>query len=121
MLAVFFRALFLRPGISLPGWFSPIQSFPGYIQSYSCNGIKRIIRIHPVMTSHRPLPAVAVNGEDLVFDEGSTVMDILVSKGFDPSRVAVEMDGRICPRAEFPTRRILGGERMEIVSFVGGG
>lgn len=48
-------------------------------------------------------------------------MDILVSKGFDPSRVAVEMDGRICPRAEFPTRRILGGERMEIVSFVGGG
>ena len=63
------------------------------------------------MTSHRPLTAVAVNGEDLVFDEGSTVLDILVSKGFDPSRVAVE----------FPTKRIMGGERMEVVSFVGGG
>ena len=98
-----------------------LRTVPSGSNPYPSNGIKRIISITLHMTSHRPLTAVAVNGEDLVFDEGSTVLDILVSKGFDPSRVAVEMDGRICPRAEFPTKRIMGGERMEVVSFVGGG
>ncbi len=64
---------------------------------------------------------IAVNGEDCEFPYGTAVSDILESKGYDPTRVAVEIDGAVCPRAEMPVRRIRGGERMEIVSFVGGG
>lgn len=64
---------------------------------------------------------IAVNGEDVEIPRGTVVLDVLVSRGYDPARVAVEIDGAVCPRAEVPSRRVLGGERMEVVSFVGGG
>lgn len=64
---------------------------------------------------------IAVNGEDVEIPRGTVVLDVLVSRGYDPARVAVEIDGVVCPRAEVPSRRVLGGERMEVVSFVGGG
>lgn len=64
---------------------------------------------------------IAVNGEDVEVPAGAAVLDVLVSRGYDPARVAVEIDGAICPRGEVPSRRIRGGERMEVVSFVGGG
>lgn len=64
---------------------------------------------------------IAVNGEDVELPRGAVVLDVLTSRGYDPARVAVEIDGVICPRAEVPSRRVRGGERMEVVSFVGGG
>ena len=36
-------------------------------------------------------------------------------------RIAVEIDGSICPRSQLGGRKVRGGERMEVVSFVGGG
>lgn len=65
--------------------------------------------------------SVTVNGTGIGLPEGSAALDAVVRLGYDPSRVAVEIDGAICPRAELPTRRLRGGERMEVVSFVGGG
>lgn len=64
---------------------------------------------------------ISVNGEERTFPEGSTALDILEGLGFDPSRVAVEIDGAICPRARVPTTEVADGCRIEIVSFVGGG
>ncbi len=64
---------------------------------------------------------VRVNGEERVFPEGSTALSVIESLGFDPSRVAVEIDGAICPRARVPTTEVADGCRIEIVSFVGGG
>lgn len=64
---------------------------------------------------------VRVNGEDRRLPEGSTVASLLETMGLDASRVAVEIDGDICPRSSFSERRISGGEKIEVVSFVGGG
>ena len=53
--------------------------------------------------------------------EGTTLADLLGSEGYDRSRIAVEVDGDICPRADLGSRVIRGGETVEVVSFVGGG
>ena len=65
--------------------------------------------------------SVTVNGREASFDEGLSVLDLVASMGFDASRIAVEIDGEICPRSGLSARRLKGGERVEVVSFVGGG
>lgn len=62
-----------------------------------------------------------VNGREAEAPAESTVYDVVESMGYDTARIAVEIDGCVCPRCELPTRRVMGGERMEVVSFVGGG
>lgn len=39
----------------------------------------------------------------------------------DPRTVAVELNGTILPRGEFPSRVLNDGDRLEIVEFVQGG
>ncbi len=65
--------------------------------------------------------SVTVNGTIMELPCGSTALDAVEAGGYDLVRIAVEIDGDICPRSELPTRRLRGGERMEVVSFVGGG
>ena len=53
--------------------------------------------------------------------EGSTVSDVLESLGFKDGRIAVELNGDICVRAQHATTLLHEGDRLEVVSFVGGG
>ena len=64
---------------------------------------------------------VSVNGEPLRVPSGSTVADILRQLSLDRARVAVEHNLRVVPRAEHGTIRLNHGDRLEIVTFVGGG
>jgi sulfur carrier protein len=53
--------------------------------------------------------------------DGSTVSDLLAQTGRDPQRVAVEINGDICRRADYGGRTLNEGDSVEIVSLVGGG
>jgi thiamine biosynthesis protein ThiS len=64
---------------------------------------------------------VAVNGEPLRIPTGSTVKDLLVQLALDTRRVAVEHNLKVVPRAEHGALRLNHGDRLEIVTFVGGG
>jgi thiamine biosynthesis protein ThiS len=64
---------------------------------------------------------VSVNGEPLRVASGSTVADILRQLSLDRARVAVEHNLRVVPRAEHASLRLNHGDRLEIVTFVGGG
>jgi thiamine biosynthesis protein ThiS len=64
---------------------------------------------------------VSVNGEHVQVPAGSTITDLLRRLALEPSRVAVEHNLRVVPRAEHPTLRLNHGDRVEIVTFVGGG
>ena len=46
---------------------------------------------------------------------------VLEEAGLAGRPVAVEVDGEIVPRGRFHERILVGGERIEIVTFVGGG
>ncbi|PYQ01930.1 MAG: thiamine biosynthesis protein ThiS [Acidobacteria bacterium] len=64
---------------------------------------------------------VSVNGESLRVPSGSTVADVLRQLSLDRARVAVEHNLRVVPRAEHASLRLNHGDRLEIVTFVGGG
>ena len=61
-----------------------------------------------------------VNGETRTID-ASTLYDVIESMELEPSRVAVELNGSIVPRAEFKDTRVKDGDSLEVVHFVGGG
>jgi thiamine biosynthesis protein ThiS len=64
---------------------------------------------------------VSVNGEPVQVATGASVADLLKALALEPARVAVEHNLRVVPRAEHPAVRLNHGDRVEIVTFVGGG
>lgn len=64
---------------------------------------------------------VTVNGIGTEVPEGTTAEGLLDLLGHRTDRVAMEIDGKICPRGERGTTVLAPGQRIEIVSFVGGG
>ena len=64
---------------------------------------------------------IAVNGRAMRVPTGSTLAELLQSLGLERSRVAVEHNLRVVPRAEHEGLRLNHGDRLEIVTFVGGG
>jgi len=64
---------------------------------------------------------VSVNGAALRVPSGSTVADVLQQLSLDRARVAVEHNLRVVPRGEHASLRLNHGDRLEIVTFVGGG
>jgi len=64
---------------------------------------------------------VSVNGEVRQVPSGCTIAALLQILGLDRARVAVEHNLHVVPRAEHTERRLNHGDRLEIVTFVGGG
>lgn len=63
---------------------------------------------------------VIVNGSPREVAEGSTVAGLLEGLGISEP-VAVEQNGKIVDRGDFPQLILHGGDVIEIVRFVGGG
>lgn len=72
-----------------------------------------------------PLPsaaiAVVVNGTTTTMERGITVTGLLDQLGIVAPRVAVEINLTVIERDAFPRTTLNEGDRVEIVSFVGGG
>jgi len=64
---------------------------------------------------------VTVNGEARRAEAGSTLLRLVEALGFAGRPIAVEIDGEVVPRPRLGERVLGGGERIEIVTFVGGG
>jgi len=62
-----------------------------------------------------------INGEKADFAAEMTVAALLEQRGYDCSRVAVEINGVIVPRTAFVDETLVEGDKIEIVTFVGGG
>jgi thiamine biosynthesis protein ThiS len=64
---------------------------------------------------------IVVNGENREAPPGATILVLLSDLGVTPVRVAVELNGAVLRRAEFGSRILMDGDRVELVQFVGGG
>jgi len=64
---------------------------------------------------------VEVNGATREVPDGATLTDLLRLHGVRAEQVAVEVNRDLVPRAEHAARRVREGDRIEIVTFVGGG
>jgi sulfur carrier protein len=62
-----------------------------------------------------------LNGAGRAIAPGTTVDALVHELGLRPEVVAVEVDERLVPRSERGTRVLREGERVEVVTLVGGG
>ena len=67
------------------------------------------------------MPKITVNAEPRSFPDPLTVAELIRSLGKDPSKLAVEVNRDVVPRAEHPARMLRDGDAVEIVTLVGGG
>jgi len=64
---------------------------------------------------------IQVNGQPRDCRSGSTVGDLLRELEIKTERVAVELNLEILDRKDFELRSLKQGDRVEILSFIGGG
>jgi thiamine biosynthesis protein ThiS len=64
---------------------------------------------------------IQVNGQPRDCPTGSTVGDLLRELEIQTERVAVELNLEILDRQDFDVRSLKPGDRVEILSFIGGG
>jgi sulfur carrier protein len=64
---------------------------------------------------------IQVNGEPRGCRADATVGDLLRELSIKTERVAVELNLEILDRKEFDHRSLKPGDRVEILSFIGGG
>ncbi|MDX4062722.1 sulfur carrier protein ThiS [Aliarcobacter skirrowii] len=62
-----------------------------------------------------------VNNEEIFIEKEISLYELLISKDFEPSKVAVELNQKIVPKIEYETTFLKNSDVLEIVWFVGGG
>ena len=65
--------------------------------------------------------ALQVNGESRHATAGLSLQQLLVELGYEPRLVVVEFNGAIVPRTQWPGQPVAAGDRLEVVTIVGGG
>ena len=63
---------------------------------------------------------VKVNGEERDI-AGKTVAEYLANANYDTGRIVAELNGEIVSKTAYADVVLKSGDRLEIVSFVGGG
>jgi thiamine biosynthesis protein ThiS len=64
---------------------------------------------------------ITLNGEDRTFPAPLTVTRLVEALELPPQGLAVEVNLEIVPRSQWADRELAEGDRVEIVTFVGGG
>jgi len=64
---------------------------------------------------------VTINGEERAFAAPMSVEALLKELGIDPRKVAVERNLEIVPKSTYDAVIVQGGDRLEVVHFIGGG
>ena len=64
---------------------------------------------------------LTVNGDLKAVPQGTTVATLLDHLRLDARKVAVELNEAIVPRSTYGAVTLNGGDRIEIVHFIGGG
>jgi thiamine biosynthesis protein ThiS len=64
---------------------------------------------------------IVLNGNSREVDPGTTIAGLLRKLSLPGTRVAVERNGEIVRKPVFESTDLAEGDRLEIVTFVGGG
>ena len=70
---------------------------------------------------HVPPMQIVLNGEPRQIATGTTVASLLDELGIAARHCAVEINLELIPRAEHAARTLIAGDRLEVVTLVGGG
>jgi sulfur carrier protein len=65
--------------------------------------------------------SIFINGTPQSFERALCIDDLIQQMGLVGKRIALERNGEIVPRSQFPTLMLADGDELEIVGAVGGG
>lgn len=65
--------------------------------------------------------SVTVNGAPHDLPDGVSVRDLIVRLGLEKAACAAEVNQRLIPRRDHESTRLAPGDRVELVTLVGGG
>ena len=63
---------------------------------------------------------VIVNGKELNV-ANMTISNFVEEEGYNLSRIAIELNGDIVPKCNYDKTILKNGDKLEVVTFVGGG
>jgi len=64
---------------------------------------------------------VVINGQPRIVNQGTTIAGLIGDLGLSGKPVAVERNLEVVPRAQHASTVLASGDRLEVVTFVGGG
>ena len=64
---------------------------------------------------------LTINGQNAQDFVGKNLVEYLATQGYEVTRLAVERNGEIVPKAQYAQTVLQDGDTIEIVRFVGGG
>ncbi len=64
---------------------------------------------------------ITINGKQIQLTAEMSVADYLEQNNYQINRIAVEMNEEILPKYSYSETMLKDGDRLEIVTFVGGG
>ena len=64
---------------------------------------------------------ITVNGKQIQLTSEMSVADYLEQNNYQINRIAVEMNEEILPKYSYSETMLNDGDRLEVVTFVGGG
>ncbi|MCI7814683.1 MAG: sulfur carrier protein ThiS [Lachnospiraceae bacterium] len=64
---------------------------------------------------------ITVNGKEEYLEKSITLLEFLEQRQYRPERIAVEKNGEIIPKKMYAQTQVEQGDKLEVVSFVGGG
>ncbi len=64
---------------------------------------------------------ITVNGKQIQLTSEMSVADYLKRNNYQINRIAVEMNEEILPKYSYSETMLKDGDRLEVVTFVGGG
>jgi thiamine biosynthesis protein ThiS len=73
------------------------------------------------MSEQADVIEITVNGKPRAVEAGATVAVLLASLGIDPRQSAVERNLELVPRGVHGATVLEAGDRVEVVTLVGGG
>ena len=67
------------------------------------------------------MPTIILNGEPRECAGGATALALVRDLGLEGRPVAVEVNGEVVPRSRLESCMLAEGDRLEVVTLVGGG
>ena len=64
---------------------------------------------------------ITLNGEPYHLDGEARLSALIVALKMRPTRIAVELNREVVPKADYDKTILKAGDQLEIINFVGGG
>ena len=64
---------------------------------------------------------VTINSKNYDFNQNTTIDNLLAQLNLEKSKIAVEINLSLIPRSKYNTTIVENNDKIEIVTFVGGG